>query len=116
MDVHAVRRGELQRAEMTDASRFTVSTAARFARKLCACPVCGRSEPRIYRSSLRSVTLQCGHCRMQWTQTWYMLARAVEREVAPRLEVDAAAVTTAVLNLLGELEHRGGAEAPVQHR
>jgi hypothetical protein len=44
---------------------------------------------------------------MQWTQTWYMLARAVEREVAPRLGVDSAAVTTAVLNLLGEQEHRG---------
>jgi hypothetical protein len=39
--------------------------------------------------------------------TWYMLARAFERDVAPRLSVDAAAVTTAVLNLLGESEKRG---------
>ena len=64
-------------------------------------------EPRIYRSSPRSVTLQCGRCGLQWTITWYMLARAFEREVAPRLSVDAAAVTTAVLNVLGEHEARG---------
>jgi hypothetical protein len=53
------------------------------------------------------VTLQCGRCRLQWTTTWYMLARAFEREVAPQLSVDAAAVTTAVLNVLGEHESRG---------
>jgi hypothetical protein len=109
MDVHAGRRGALERFPLTAADRFTVSTAARFARRLCACPVCARAEPRIYRSSRRSVTLQCGRCGMQWTQTWYMLARAVEREVAPRLGVDSAVVTTAVLNLLGEQEHRGSA-------
>jgi hypothetical protein len=39
--------------------------------------------------------------------TWYMLARAFEREIAPQLSVDAAAVTTAVLNLLAEAEKRG---------
>jgi hypothetical protein len=39
--------------------------------------------------------------------TWYMLARAFEREIAPQLGVDAAAVTTAVLNLLAEAERRG---------
>jgi hypothetical protein len=111
MNVHASKRGELEREPLTGAERFTVSTAARFARRLCACPVCGRTEPRIYRSSRRSVTLQCGGCRMQWTQTWYMLARAVEREVVPKLGVDAAAVTTAVLNLLGEQEHRGSGSA-----
>jgi hypothetical protein len=53
------------------------------------------------------VTLQCGRCKLQWTTTWYMLARAFEREVAPQLSVDAAAVTTAVLNVLGENESRG---------
>jgi hypothetical protein len=107
MDVHAGRRGVLGREPLGEGDRFTVSTAARFARHLCACPVCGRPEPRIYRSSRRSVTLQCGRCRMQWTQTWYMLARAVEREVTPKLDADAAAVTNAVLNLLGEQERRG---------
>jgi hypothetical protein len=116
MDVHAGRRGELQRMPLDDAGRFTASTAARFARRLCACPVCGRPEPRIYRSSLRSVTLRCGRCGMQWTQTWYMLARAFEREVAPRLGVDAAAVTAAVLNLLGENEHRGSGAAAGRRR
>jgi hypothetical protein len=84
-----------------------VTNAARFARRLCACPICARPEPRIYRSSLRSVTLQCSRCGLQWTMTWYMLARAFEREVAPQLSVDAAAVTTAVLNVLGEHESRG---------
>jgi hypothetical protein len=106
MDVHA-RRGVLQRLEAGEAGRFNVSTAARFARRLCTCPICGRAEPRVYRSSLRSVTLQCGRCKLQWTTTWYMLARAFEREVAPQLSVDAAAVTTAVLNVLGEHESRG---------
>jgi len=95
-----------------DAGRFNVHNAARFARRLCACPVCTRPEPRIYRSSLRSVTLQCGRCGLQWTMTWYMLARAFEREVAPKLSVDAAAVTTAVLNVLGEHESRGRKPAP----
>jgi hypothetical protein len=111
MNVHA-RRGALQRLELDDAGRFNASTAARFARRLCTCPVCGRPEPRVYRSSLRSVTLQCGRCRLQWTTTWYMLARAFEREVAPQLSVDAAAVTTAVLNVLGEHESRGAGKAP----
>lgn len=106
MNVHA-RRGALQRIEVDDAGRFNVHNAARFARRLCACPVCARPEPRIYRSSLRSVTLQCSRCGLQWTMTWYMLARAFERDVAPRLSVDAAAVTMAVLNLLGESEKRG---------
>jgi hypothetical protein len=95
-----------------DAGRFNVHNAARFARRLCVCPVCTRPEPRIYRSSLRSVTLQCGRCGLQWTMTWYMLARAFEREVAPKLSVDAAAVTTAVLNVLGEHESRGRKPAP----
>jgi hypothetical protein len=107
MNVHAPRRGELQRVDLTETGRFNLSNAARFARKLCLCPLCGRPEPRIYRSSLRSVTLQCGQCRLQWAITWYMLARAFEREVAPRLTVEAAAVTTAVLNLLSETERRG---------
>jgi hypothetical protein len=44
--------------------------------------------------------------------TWYMLARAFEREVAPKLSVDAAAVTTAVFNVLGEHESRGRKPAP----
>jgi hypothetical protein len=107
MDVHAERRGVLQRTELTEGGRFNLAIAARFARKLCACPVCGRPEPRIYRTSLRSVTLQCGRCRLQWTTTWYMLARAFERGVAPQLPVDTAAVTGAVLDLLGEHETRG---------
>jgi hypothetical protein len=107
MNVHATRRGELQRADLAERDRFNVRNGARLARRLCTCPVCSTPEPRIYRSSLRSVTLQCGHCRLQWTMTWYMLARAFERDVAPRLSVDAAAVTTAVLNLLGESEKRG---------
>jgi hypothetical protein len=111
MNVHA-RRGALQRLELDEAGRFNASTAARFARRLCACPVCGRPEPRVYRSSLRSVTLQCGRCRLQWTTTWYMLARAFEREVASQLSVDAAAVTTAVLNVLGEHESRGARKPP----
>ncbi len=111
MNVHAGRRGELQRTDLTESGRFNLANAARFARRLCACPICGRPEPRIYRSSLRSVTLQCGRCRLQWTMTWYMLARAFELEVAPRLTVDAAAVTTAVLNLLGENEKRGTSRA-----
>ena len=105
MNVHAPRRGELQRADPTERDRFNVRNGARLARRLCTCPVCSRPEPRVYRSSRRSVTLQCGHCRLQWT--WYMLARAFERDVAPRLSVDAAAVTMAVLNLLGEGETRG---------
>ncbi len=111
MNVHA-KRGALQRIEVDDAGRFNVSNAARFARRLCACPICARPEPRIYRSSPRSVTLQCGRCGLQWTITWYMLARAFEREVAPRLSVDAASVTTAVLNVLGEHEGRGRKRAP----
>jgi hypothetical protein len=111
MDVHA-RRGALQRIDVDAAGRFNVSTAARFARRLCTCPICGRPEPRVYRSSLRSVTLQCGRCKLQWTTTWYMLARAFEREVAPQLSVDAAAVTTAVLNVLGEHESRGARGRP----
>jgi hypothetical protein len=111
MNVHA-RRGALQRIEVDEAGRFNVSTAARFARRLCTCPICGRPEPRVYRSSLRSVTLQCGRCKLQWTTTWYMLARAFEREVAPRLSVDAAAVATAVLNVLGEHESRGAKRGP----
>ena len=85
MNVHA-KRGALQRIEVDDAGRFNVSNAARFARRLCACPICARPEPRIYRSSPRSVTLQCGRCGLQWTITWYMLARAFEREVAPQAE------------------------------
>jgi hypothetical protein len=116
MNVHAVRRGELQRTDLTESGRFNLANAARFARKLCACPICGRPEPRIYRSSLRSVTLQCGRCRLQWTMTWYMLARAFDRELAPRLSVDAAAVTSAVLNLLGEHEQRGRARVPAPPR
>jgi hypothetical protein len=36
-----------------------------------------------------------------------MLARAFERGVAPQLPVDTAAVTGAVLDLLGEHETRG---------
>jgi hypothetical protein len=111
MNVHA-RRGALQRIDVDAAGRFNVSTAARFARRLCACPICGRPEPRVYRSSLRSVTLQCSRCKLQWTVTWYMLARAFEREVAPQLSVDAAAVTTAVLNVLGEHEARGAKRGP----
>jgi hypothetical protein len=115
MDVHA-RRGALQRIDVDQAGRFNVSTASRFARRLCTCPICGRPEPRVYRSSLRSVTLQCGRCRLQWTTTWYMLARAFEREVAPQLSVDAAAVTTAVLNVLGEHESRGAKRSPHSSR
>jgi len=111
MNVHA-KRGALQRIDVDDAGRFNVHNAARFARRLCVCPVCTRPEPRIYRSSLRSVTLQCSRCGLQWTITWYMLARAFEREVAPKLSVDAAAVTTAVLNVLGEHESRGRKPAP----
>jgi hypothetical protein len=111
MNVHA-KRGALQRIDVDEAGRFNVSTAARFARRLCACPICGRPEPRVYRSSLRSVTLQCSRCKLQWTMTWYMLARAFEREVAPQLSVDAAAVTAAVLNVLGEHEARGARRAP----
>jgi hypothetical protein len=108
MNVHADRRrGVLQRAGMTERDRFNVANGARLARRLATCPVCGRPEPRVYRSSLRSVTLQCGACALQWTMTWYMLARAFEREIAPQLSVDAAAVTTAVLNLLAEAEKRG---------
>jgi hypothetical protein len=111
MNVHATRWGDVQRFALTEAGRRDASNAAAFAKRLCACPLCARSDPRIYRSSLRSVTLQCGECRLQWTMTWRMLARGFERAVAAEVGADAAAVGSAVFTRLTAVETRGRGSA-----
>jgi hypothetical protein len=109
MNVHATWRGELQRYTFTAAGRRDASNAAAFARQLCVCPVCNRGAPRIYRTSVRSVTLQCGGCGLQWTMTWHMLGRSFDRAVKPGVDDEAGTVGSAVFERLAALETRGRA-------
>jgi len=53
---------------------------------LGCCPHCARrgswdwsAETVIYRSSARSVTLQCKTCGLQWTMTAHQIAKAAQR-------------------------------------
>lgn len=53
---------------------------------LGCCPHCARSgswdpsdDAVIYRSSWRSVTLQCKTCGLQWTMTAHQIAKAAQR-------------------------------------
>ena len=55
------------------------------------------------------MTLQCGECRLQWTMTWRMLARAFDLALAHDVGEDAAAVGSAIFGRLSALETRGRA-------
>jgi hypothetical protein len=45
----------------------------------CTDALHGPTNSRVYRSSQRSVTLQCTHCGVQWTMTVHQLAKAAQR-------------------------------------
>lgn len=141
MNEHAApRKGALQKRVLKGAapkSRKTMSDAAKAAQDLCQCPRydCGGvkmdmgdvgdmlrqmhvAKLRIYRTSLRSVTLQCSNCKLQITMTWHMLARSARSTWSADIdEYDRKAKAARELAGLGMTDkaeelHRQAAQSP----
>lgn len=70
-----------------------------------SCPHCRNVEAVIYRTSVRSVTMRCRDCGLQWTMTAHQMAKAVERSGATKhkgVAANMAAVFTEWAAAVGE--------------